>query len=50
MARLPARGDDVVPALIPLLVGRLSAFVAYRRRGLPPHRGPSHPSVRQPAS
>lgn len=36
---------DVVMALIPLVVGLLSAFVAYGRWRLAPHRGSSHPSV-----
>jgi len=36
---------DVVMALIPLVVGLLSAFVAYSRWWLAPHRGSSHPSV-----
>jgi hypothetical protein len=35
-------GGDVVPALIPLVVGLLSAFVAYGRWRLAPYRGPSH--------
>ena len=35
-------GGDVVPALIPLVVGLLSAFVAYGRWRLAPNRGPSH--------
>jgi SpoVK/Ycf46/Vps4 family AAA+-type ATPase len=39
----------LAPALIPLVVGLLSAFVACRRWRLAPHRGSSHPSVRQPA-
>jgi hypothetical protein len=42
-------GGDVAPAQIPLAVGLLSAFVAYGRWRLAPHRGSSHPSVRQPA-
>ena len=37
-------------ALIPLVVGLLSAFVAYGRWRLAPHRGSSEPSERQPAS
>ncbi len=32
-------GGDVALALIPLVVGLLSAFVAYGRRRLAPHRG-----------
>ena len=43
-------GGDVAPALIPLVVGLLSAFVAYGRWRLAPHRGRSHPSLLQPAS
>ena len=35
---------DVALALIPLVVGLLSAFVAYGRWRLAPHRGSSHPS------
>ena len=38
-------GGDVTSALIPLVVGLLSAFVAYGRWRLAPHRGSSHPSV-----
>ena len=39
---------DVVPALIPLVVGFLSAFVAYGRWRLAPHReSSSSPSVLQ---
>ncbi len=34
-------GGDVVPALIPLVVGLLVAFVAYGRWRLLPHRGPA---------
>ena len=41
---------DIVMALIPLVVGLLSAFVAYGRRRLAPHRGSSRPSVLRPAS
>ncbi|PYM83261.1 MAG: DoxX family protein [Candidatus Rokuibacteriota bacterium] len=33
-------GGDLAPALIPLVVGLLSAFVAYGRWRLAPHRGP----------
>jgi hypothetical protein len=36
---------DVAMALIPLVVGLLSAFVAYGRWRLAPHRGSSRPSV-----
>jgi hypothetical protein len=39
-------GGDVAMALVPLVVGLLSAFVAYGRWRLAPHRGSSHPSVR----
>jgi DoxX-like family len=35
------------PALIPLAVGLLAAFVAYGRWRLAPHRGPSHPPALQ---
>ena len=43
--------DGVVAlALIPLVVGLLSAFVAYGRWQRAPHRGPSHPSVLPPGS
>jgi len=34
-------GGDVALALIPLVVGLLSAFVAYSRWRLTPHRGPA---------
>jgi hypothetical protein len=47
---LTLAGGDVVPALMPLVVGLLSAFVAYGRWRLAPHRGSSHPSVLRPAS
>ncbi len=36
-------GDGVAPALIPLVVGILAAFVAYGRWRLAPHRGRSGP-------
>ena len=36
---LTLAGGDVAPALIPLVVGLLSAFVAYGRWRLGPHRG-----------
>jgi hypothetical protein len=36
-------GGDVAPALIPLVLGLLSAFVAYGRWRLAPHRGSSFP-------
>jgi uncharacterized membrane protein YphA (DoxX/SURF4 family) len=42
---LTLAGGDVAPALIPLGVGLLSAFVAYGRWRLAPHRRSSHPSV-----
>jgi hypothetical protein len=42
-------GGDVAPALIPLAVGFLAAFVAYGRWRLAPHRGSSHPSALQSA-
>ncbi len=38
---LTLAGGDVAPALIPLVVGLLSAFVAYGRWRLTPHRGPT---------
>jgi hypothetical protein len=47
---LTLAGGEVALALIPLAVGLLSAFVAYGRWRLAPHRGPSHPSVLRPAS
>ena len=47
---LTLAGGDVALALIPLVVGLLSAFVAYGRWRLAPHRGLSHPSVLKPAS
>jgi len=37
-------GGDVAPALIPLVVGLLAAFVSYGRWSLAPHRGSSRPS------
>ena len=40
---------DVLPALMPLFVGLLLAFVAYGRWRLAPHRGASQPSVLQEA-
>ena len=46
---LTVGGGDVAAALIPLVVGLLSAFVAYGRWRLAPHRGSSHPSELQPA-
>jgi hypothetical protein len=42
---LTLAGGDIVMALIPLVVGLLSAFVAYGRWRLAPHRGSSHPTV-----
>ena len=47
---LTLAGGEVAPALIPLVVGLLSAFVAYGRWRLAPLRGSSAPSERQPAS
>jgi len=38
---LTLAGGDVVPALIPLVVGLLLTFVAYGRWRLTPHRGPT---------
>jgi DoxX-like protein len=46
---LTLAGGDVAVALIPLVVGLLSAFIAYGRWRLAPHRGSSHPSRLQPA-
>ncbi len=43
-------GGDVPAAWIPLVVGLLSAFVAYGRWRLAPLRGPSRPSGLQSAS
>jgi uncharacterized membrane protein YphA (DoxX/SURF4 family) len=42
-------GGEVAPALIPLMVGLLLAFVAYARWRLAPHRGSSQTSVLPPA-
>lgn len=39
---------DVMTALIPLVVGLLSAFVAYGRWRLAPPRGPSHAAGLRP--
>ncbi len=47
---LTLAGGDVLPALIPLVVGLLSAFVAYGRWRLEPHRGSSRPAVLEPDS
>jgi DoxX-like family len=47
---LTLAGGDVAPALIPLVVGLLAAFVAYGRWRLAPYRDSSHPSGLQPAS
>jgi uncharacterized membrane protein YphA (DoxX/SURF4 family) len=41
-------GGTVAPALIPLVVGLLSAFVAYGRWRLAPHRASAHRSGLQP--
>ncbi len=43
-------GGDVALALIPLAVGLLSAFVAYGRWRLVPHRGSTQPSELQLSS
>ena len=43
-------GGGAASALIPLVLGLLSAFVAYGRWRLAPLRGSSAPSERQPAS
>jgi uncharacterized membrane protein YphA (DoxX/SURF4 family) len=47
---LTLAGGGVAGALIPLVVGLLSAFVAYGRWRLAPQRGSSEPSERQPAT
>jgi hypothetical protein len=47
---LTLAGGDVAMALIPLVVGLLSAFVAYGRWRLAPRRRSPHPSVHEPAS
>ena len=41
---ITALGGDVTAALISLVVGLLSAFVAYGRWRVAPHRRSSHPS------
>jgi hypothetical protein len=43
-------GGAVAPALIPLVVGLLAAFVAYGRWRLAPHHVSSHRSALQPES
>ena len=40
-------GGDLAPALIPLVVGLLAAFVAYGRWRLAPRRVSSHPTALQ---
>jgi uncharacterized membrane protein YphA (DoxX/SURF4 family) len=47
---LTLAGGEVALALIPLVVGLLSAFVAYGRWRLAPHRGSSHWSAVKPGS
>jgi DoxX-like family len=47
---LTLAGGEVGLALIPLVVGLLSAFVAYGRLRLAPQRGSSHPTGLRPAS
>jgi uncharacterized membrane protein YphA (DoxX/SURF4 family) len=47
---LTLAGGEVALALIPSVVGLLSAFVAYGRWRLAPHHGSSHPSVLKPGS
>jgi hypothetical protein len=47
---LTLAGGEVALALIPLVVGLLSAFVAYGRWRLAPHRGSSHRSAFMPGS
>ena len=46
---LTLTGGEVTPALLPLVVGLLAAFVAYGRWRLTPQRGSFRPSVLQPA-
>ena len=46
---LTLASGDVGSALIPLVVGLLSAFVAYGRRRLAPRRGSVRPMALQPA-
>jgi hypothetical protein len=47
---LTLAGGEVALALIPLVVMLLSAFVAYGRWRLAPHRGSSHRSAFKPGS
>jgi uncharacterized membrane protein YphA (DoxX/SURF4 family) len=47
---LTLAGGEVPPALIPLMVGLLLAFVAYARWWLVPHHGSSQTPVLPPAS
>jgi DoxX-like family len=47
---LTLAGGEVAPALIPLVVGLLSAFVAYGRWRLTPYPRSPHPSMLQPGS
>jgi DoxX-like family len=47
---LTLASGEVAPALIPLVVGLLSAFVVYGRWRLAPHPESSHPSALRPAS
>jgi uncharacterized membrane protein YphA (DoxX/SURF4 family) len=47
---LTVASGDVATALLPLVVGLLSAFVAYGRWRLAPLRGSSRASVHEPAS
>ena len=47
---LTLASGEVAMALMPLVVGLLSAFVAYSRWRLAPHRGSSHPSMLRRAS
>jgi DoxX-like family len=47
---LTLASGQVAPALIPIVVGLLLAFVAYSRWRVAPHGESSHPSVIRPAS
>jgi uncharacterized membrane protein YphA (DoxX/SURF4 family) len=47
---LTLASGQVAPALIPIVVGLLLAFVAYGRWRVAPHGESSHPSVIRPAS
>jgi hypothetical protein len=45
---LTLAGGNIAPAVMPLVVGLLSAFVAYGRWRLTPHRGSTHASALKP--